>query len=271
LRYGIVIVSTADLRRRPSHKAEMVSQGLLGAVVRIESSAGRGSWLKVLLPDGYRGWMRSWNVAVVSKRAAVSWRRQAGALVRVASGGVYAKRRTESDRMRDLTLGCRLVALGVTGAWVRVLLPDGQRGWVRTRCLVAGGGALPATGGKIVQTARLFLGAPYLWGGVSPKGADCSGLVQTSFAAHGVELPRDVSMQCRCGEEVRGGLKPGDLMFFGPSRGPLTHVAVWAGRGRFIHAGCPVEEASLDPRSPMYRAKLRAQYRFSRRVLGARR
>lgn len=165
MRCGIVKVSAADLRRKPGHKTEMVSQGLLGAVAEIRGSEDRGSWLKVSLPDGYQGWMRSWNLVIVPKRTAMRWRERANTLVRAASAGVYTGRSEGSSRVRDLTLGCRLVALRVVGSWVRVLLPDGERGWVAKRSLVLVGGTLPAKGSEIIRTARLFLGAPYLWGG----------------------------------------------------------------------------------------------------------
>ena len=267
MRYGIVKVSSAELRGRPDHKSEMVSQGLLGGVLRIRGSSSRGEWLKVSLPDGYIGWMRSWHVAEASASDALAWRRDARALVVAASADVRARRRTGARRVRDLVLGCRLKALQRVGSWVRVVTPDGERGWVTGSALLGEGKTLPAAGAEIVKTLRLFLGAPYLWGGVTPKGTDCSGMVQTSFGVHGVELPRDVAQQRRCGTPVEGRLRVGDLLFFGPARGRLSHVAVWTGGRRFIHAGCPVEEASLDPRDAEYRPKLKARYRFARRVV----
>lgn len=267
MRYGIVKTSSADLRGRPDHKSEMVSQGLLGGVLRIRDSLDRGEWLKVSLPDGYVGWMRSWHVAAVTAGEAVAWRRDAGALVIAASADVRARRRADARRVRDLVLGCRLKALQTVGSWVRVVTPDGERGWAAKSDLLLGGKTLPAVGMEIAKTLRLFLGGPYLWGGVTPKGTDCSGMVQTAFGVHGVDLPRDVSEQRHCGAPVEGRLRAGDLLFFGPARGPLTHVGVWTGGRRFIHAGCPVEEASPDPRDAAYRPGLRARYRFARRVV----
>jgi cell wall-associated NlpC family hydrolase len=245
----------------------MVSQGLLGAVVGIRRSVARGEWLQVKLPDGYAGWLRSWHLIVLPRRDVFTWRDRADALVIAPSAEVLTGKRIGASRIRDLTLGNRLVTRQKAGSWVRVALPDGERGWVGKGSLLLDGKTLPAKGPDVLKTARLFLGAPYLWGGVTPRGADCSGLVQTAFAVHGERLPRDVVDQCRCGVRVEGRLRPGDLLFFGPSRGPLTHVAIWAGGRRFIHAGCPVELASLDPREDNYRPKLKAQYRFSMRVL----
>jgi hypothetical protein len=265
VRYGIVKVSTADIRSRPGHQFEMVTQGLLGAVVRITGRAVGDGWLKVELPDGYRGWTRCWNLEILPKARAIDWEQEATAVVLAAGADVVTSRSAGSRRLRDLVLGCRVRAMGRRGAWKRVELPDGVRGWVRSGAL---GGERPATGAAIVNTARLFLGAPYLWGGVSPKGPDCSGLVQTSYAVHGIRLPRDVKDQRRCGEEVgRDALAAGDLLFFGSGRANLTHVGISTGGPGFIHAGCPVEEASLDPAAANYQRRRAPSLRLARRVL----
>ncbi len=267
LRYGVVRLSTADLRAAPRHQSEMVSQALLGLVVEVAGRAVGDGWLRVTLPDGYAGWMRSWHMELMSKRDAELWRQRAGATVVAAYGPVLATRHVRGRRVRDLVLGCRLWCAGRSGRWARVVLPDGVRGWVASESVREGPGP-PASGRAVVGTARLFLGAPYLWGGVSPKGADCSGLVQSSFGVHGVALPRDVSDQCRCGSEVpTDRAAPGDLLFFGPSRSRLDHVAIACGGRRFLHAGCPVEEGGLDSSRPGFHARLAPRLRLARRVL----
>ena len=267
MRYGVIVVSTADLRAKPSHKSEMVSQGLLGAPVAVNGPAVGDGWLKVTMPDGYPGWMRSWNVRLMSKREVSEWNKKAIVTVVEGHADVVRSRRAGSRRIRDLVLGCRVVLLKREGSWGRIILPDGVKGWVRSRALAPRVGAA-ARAAAIVRTARLFLGAPYLWGGVSPKGADCSGLVQTVYGAHGLALPRDVGDQRLCGVEIGiGELRAGDLLFFGPSRRWLTHVGIASGGARFIHAGCPVEEASLDPAHRMYQRRLAHRLRLVTRIL----
>lgn len=267
MRYGIVKVSTADLRARPSHKAEMVSQGLLGSVVEIAGRSVGDGWLKTTLSDGYAGWMRSWNVELLPKREAKDWVETARAVVSRGCAEVLSATRPGAARVRDLVLGCRLVLLRRRGAWAEVRLPDGPTGWVRSGS-ISPAGDLAASGGALVASAKLFLGGPYLWGGVSPKGADCSGLVQTVFRVHGISLPRDVSDQRRCGTEIgRDELRRGDLLFFGPSRLALTHVGLACGGSIFIHAGCPIAEASLDPEHPAFNRDLARTLRLARRIL----
>src|SRR5205823_11360540 len=86
--------------------------------------------------------------------------------------------------------------------------------------------------------ARRFLGAPYQWGGVTPWGVDCSGLVQTTFAARGLVLPRDSAQQATAGDEVAtAALGAGDLLFFrGESGNGITHVAFAAAGETLVHA-----------------------------------
>ncbi len=98
---------------------------------------------------------------------------------------------------------------------------------------VAGG----ADGAMIAQTAETMLGAPYRDGGALPDGFDCSGLVTWAFARHGVAVPRDVRRQAAAGVPVeRGGILPGDLLFFATTGSGPTHVAIATDGGRFVHA-----------------------------------
>jgi cell wall-associated NlpC family hydrolase len=98
----------------------------------------------------------------------------------------------------------------------------------------------PAGTAEVIATAERFLGVPYLWGGCTPLGLDCSGFVQLVFALSGVGLPRDAYQQAVCGRRVaREALAPGDLLFFGQdgSRDArVTHVALSHGGAGFIHA-----------------------------------
>lgn len=104
---------------------------------------------------------------------------------------------------------------------------------------------------EIVKTARSFLGVPYLWGGDSPEtGFDCSGLTTTSYRLNGLDLPRMSQDQFRTGSPVeRSELLPGDLVFFGNAADKITHVGIYVGGGRFIHApgqGKTIREDALS-------------------------
>jgi cell wall-associated NlpC family hydrolase len=92
-----------------------------------------------------------------------------------------------------------------------------------------------ATQAQVVETSFYYLGVPYVWGGESPRGFDCSGLVKYVYAQHGVQLPHNAAMQFGLGAPVpKDQLQPGDLVFFGP--GNPHHVGMYVGKGKFIEA-----------------------------------
>jgi cell wall-associated NlpC family hydrolase len=122
----------------------------------------------------------------------------------------------------------------------------------------------PTAGEKIVSIAAKYLGAPYRYGGDSPKGFDCSGLVFYSFEQLGLRVPRTAADQRKAAERVkRSNLEPGDLVFFRSSRGRIDHVGIYAGDGKFIHApnsGSVVSYAYLD--DPYYQSHYVSAGRF---------
>lgn len=150
--------------------------------------------------------------------------------------------------------------------------PDGTLGWVKGENLKIEGDnpfvkeeplPLPATPrSEIVATAKKYLGVPYVWGGTSADGFDCSGLVQTVFAENRVSLPRGSGDQYRKGRKIsKGGMRPGDLVFFRTYTSGPSHVGIYAGDGKFIHAESSPRGVTVTPLSQPY---------WDERFLGAR-
>jgi len=117
--------------------------------------------------------------------------------------------------------------------WAYVRTSYGYPGWVRDSALEEGEGGLAAdASGSVVEVARSYLGAPYLWGGMTDRGIDCSGLVHMAFRRLGRLVPRDAHEQARAAAEV-AELQPGDLIAYGD---PVDHIAFWVGDGRILHS-----------------------------------
>ncbi|HEX3235387.1 MAG TPA: C40 family peptidase [Gemmatimonadales bacterium] len=217
----------APLCAQPSLRAEQVSQLVLGEGAELLESSG--DWRRVrAFSDGYEGWVHRGYVSEVERSELAAWQRDAG------GWSLGATLRIGNEPVR-LPLRAR-VALD-HGA---VRLPDGRRGRITD-------GAIP-TADSLLAEARAhaperwaleqFASAPYLWGGVTPWGVDCSGLVQTSFAARGMSLPRDSSQQIECGAPVSVDQpRPGDLLFFRSETGQnITHVAFAGEADTLVHS-----------------------------------
>lgn len=218
----------------------VVTQALYGETVTV--LAVRGSWAKVAVRDqptpldrrGYPGWLPVRQL--VTGFSAAGTTRTVG--LRKASLHL-------PGRTIRLGYGTRLPVVGRTsgGDW-RVRTPDGP-GWIARGSLRT---AAAPTAASIVADARRFLGLRYLWGGVSAWGFDCSGLVWDVFRTHGVTIPRDTGPQSRGGRAVAaGGLRPGDLVFYGS---PATHVAIVAGGGKMIESPDSAHSVRLVPLRP---------------------
>jgi len=277
--WGIATLSVASGREEPNHKAELGTQILMGRIVRVWK--GTRHWFYVQSPDGYLSWIEKGSFIPCTRKEADAWTNAPLIIVTAFEERVLEKPRSDSESVSDVVMGDLLKRTGERKDWYMVELPDGRAGflskkaaqnyktWAQNR---------KPTPDNIERTARLFLGRPYLWGGNSPKGLDCSGFCKLTFLMNGIELNRNAGEQIRQGTDVPldanySKLKKGDLLFFGWARnsdGPewITHVAIYLGNKSFVQSAERVKISSLDPAAPNYDAYHARSLLYARRILG---
>ena len=261
---GIITVSVANIRSEPRHSAELSTQALMGTPVKLLEKTG--SWYLVQTPDQYLGYLEA---GVIVQNA--QWERAVKRVFQSPLGFIRESPSEESRVVSDLCLGDLLGFEGSMGSYSKVFLPDGRSGYVASSDL-AEIPAFLAPESDLSEASSAFLGVPYLWGGTSFKGMDCSGFSRTLFLEEGIYLPRDASQQALVGDLIEtdstfSQLVTGDLLFFGRDNDHISHVAVYLGNKRFIHASGWVKYGSFDPDSPNYDGYNLSRFRFARRML----
>jgi cell wall-associated NlpC family hydrolase len=234
MEYGVCLLSHVSCRAEGSDKSEMVTQLLFGETYSIIESTEK--WVKIKVQhDQYDCWICAKQVSKISEDEfnEIDMRQQS-----------YC---TELVQVLQSTIQMQAIVLGSTIV-----------NYQNEECLVAGNtyayqGAVSdatakASKDKIIEDAFMYLGAPYLWGGRSPFGIDCSGFTQMVYRLNNISLPRDASQQVEMGSDYSfvEEAEPGDLAFFDNEEGNITHVGILLNDGKIIHASGQVRIDKLD-------------------------
>lgn len=280
---GVINVSVGNVRSEPAQSAEMSTQTLLGTKVRILEKSTTNNWYLIELPDKYKGWIEG---GAISRFDSIEYQKYKALgkdfIVNKSQSRIYQKPDIHSEIVSELIWHNRLKSIGKQGKFWKVQLADGTKGYVQQSDLQLYHQWLKHhskwESKNLLKTAYQLIGIPYLWGGTSIKGLDCSGFTKTIFQENGLVIPRDASQQAREGILIDStknweNLTKGDLVFFGEKRSngtyKVVHVGIWEGQQNYLHASERTKRASMNPKSKDFDEYNLKRYLFARRIQSA--
>lgn len=254
---GLVKISVANLRGKGSHSAELVTQAMLGTPLTILKHTP--GWSLIQTPEGYISWVDNGGIVSLTDEEFADWKAADKLIYLNSYGASYVNPDTKSQVVSDLVAGNIIEVVGDQNGFYELKYPDGKKAFIekdKAKPYLEWVTSVDQSQEDLVASAKKMMGSPYLWGGTSPKGMDCSGFTKTVFFLNGLIIPRDASQQIHTGELVDStknfeNLVPGDLLFFGKkatdtSKERVVHVGMWIGDNKFIHAMGDVHISNMD-------------------------
>ena len=278
--YAVARNSVINIRSQPKHSAELGTQGLLGMSLKVLDK--KGDFYRIQTPDNYISWVDKGGITRMNKNEFDTWNQSEKVIFTEVFGFVYVDRNINSEIISDITLGGILQYVSEDNSFYEVKYPDNRIGFVKKSEALLYNSWLKNLGSpkeNIEIIAKKMNGYPYLWGGTSSKGIDCSGFTKMVYLMNGFIIPRDASQQINAGKTVDSnltfeGLEKGDLLFFGrkataEKKQRVTHVGIWLGNNKmeFIHASGNVHLSSMDSNQPNYDEFNKNRYLGSKRYL----
>ena len=275
-KYGIINNSVANLRKNPSHSSELVSQTILGTGVSILKK--KGEWYLIQTPDKYISWIDHGGIVPMSKEKYDNYfASDVGVFTRPYGFSYETKKKNKV--VSDLVLGSALKIVEIRSKHTKYEYPDGRIAWIENRLMnsISSIRGMNYSIQNLLENAHSLIGVPYLWGGTSSKGFDCSGYTKSVYLMNGYILPRDASQQVKEGTLVDDSrnwnlLEAGDLMFFGYYKDDklrIDHVSIWLGDGYFIQSSKNVRISSVYSDNSNFDDYHMAKYIESRRIIGS--
>ena len=256
-KWAQVKLSIATLRTEPMHSAEIATQGIMGAPVKVLQKAD--DWYRVQMADDYIAYVPESSLSFKTEAQMKAWRKAKRYIVTAYDSRLVTEAHGDMT-VTDLVMGNILEYKTAQGGWLKLATPDGRVGWVDAADVaeLSQWSQQQFSAAQIEKTARRMMGSSYLWGGTTTKVTDCSGLTKVSYLSNGIILQRDASQQALTGKIMKRGTdwhqyETGDLLFFGNEKtGRVTHVGIYLRDGNYIHCSGQVKINSLDPKSSQY-------------------
>lgn len=274
---AVINISVANLRSNPKHSAELATQGTLGTPVKVLKEAG--GWYYIQTPDKYLSWVDDGGITLMEPQRFEDWKTGDKIIYTKTYGHAYVDS-GENEVVSDLVAGNVLEFVKLEANHFVVAYPDGRIAMVRFDEAESYSGwiqKMDPTPENLVATSKTLTGVPYLWGGTSTKGMDCSGFTKTVYFLNGMVIPRDASQQVHTGRQIDENrnfdhLKKGDLLFFGrkatdSTKEKVVHVGMWIGNDEFIHASNMVRVSSVDPNALNFDEYNLNRYLRTKRIL----
>ena len=269
--FGIVNVSVTPMREEPRHSSQMVDQAIMGNIVRLLKNDN--GWYLAQTHYDYVGWINKSGLFVTNESGRNSWQEKADKSFTGLQNLIRSEPDNNSLPISDIVLNNVVISEPYDNDWSLIHLPDGRKGYLKSKSLryFNTESQNNVYSGNIISDAKRMMGTPYLWGGNSTKGNDCSGFTQTVFKANNIQIPRDARQQALIGTPILpsqdwSNILPGDLLFFG-REDKVTHVGISLGQKDFIHQGGKVGINSLDKASPEFNKGRFESFLFIRRIL----
>lgn len=235
MKYGICNLAFIPMRVKAGETHEMTNQVLFGE--HFTEIDRRGSWSKIVLAhDQYEGWIDNKNIIYISEELFIKINDSKTPILK--QNELYAK--SHDDSLVLLPIGSVLLNKNEYDIdKLPAIDPE------LSENLFFNNSNIHAS---IVECLKRFLNSPYLWGGRTKWGVDCSGLVQTVFRIHGINIPRDASQQVDLGQNIEfiTETEPGDIAFFDDKNGKIIHVGIITGPNEIVHASGRVKKDRLD-------------------------
>ena len=278
--FAIARNSVINIRSAPKHSAELGTQGLLGMSLKILDK--QGDFYRIQTPDSYISWVDKGGIERMNKKEFDAWNSAKKVIFTKNLGYVFATKNSNSDIISDITLGGLLKYVSEDATFYEVQYPDKRTGFLKKSESFMYKNWLQKlqTSKEDIETvAKSMNGFPYLWGGTSSKGIDCSGFTKMVYLMNGFVIPRDASQQINAGKTVDINLdfttlEKGDLLFFGreattEKKQRVVHVGIWLGNDKmeFIHASGNVHTSSMNKNELNYDEMNKNRYLGSKRYL----